>query len=349
MTKSEKILFVGPRSRGGMDEVLKAYASTMPGAHFVASYHGGSAARKIVDFIGGYASAAWLLLTHPSIKIVHIHSASGASFRRKMYFARLARRLGRKVVMHVHSGRFADYFNTDPEGIARSLNYCDEVICLSDQWYDFFSSHGIKNLDLVPNPVNYPAQVEREADPEKIHLLYLGVLDNIKAKGVVDLVKAMAQLKPEVRDRVVLHIAGAGSEEDKLQSMISSEGLDDNVVLEGWVSGDEKRKLLEMCHCFVLPSYFEGLPVSILECMAWEMPIIASRVGGIPSIVEDGDNGYLIEPGDITALTDAITDVVANPTVRSAMGKSSRSKAAAYSIDSVVEQLDKIYARLLEE
>ncbi|MDE6485053.1 MAG: glycosyltransferase family 4 protein [Duncaniella sp.] len=347
MTESKKILFIGPRSRGGMDEVLKAYASKMPGARFVASYHGGSAARKIADFIGAYAHTAWLLMTHPSIEIVHIHTASGASFRRKMYFARLARRMGRKVVMHVHSGRFADYFNTDPDGITRSLNYCDEVICLSDQWYQFFSSHGIDNLDLVPNPVDYPAKVEREADPEKIHLLFLGVLD--KPKGVIDLVKAMIELKPEVRDRVVLHIAGAGAEEETLRSMIHDNGLEGNVVLEGWVSGDEKQRLLEMCHCFVLPSYFEGLPVSILECMAWKMPVIASCVGGIPSVVENGVNGYLIEPGDIDALAGAITEIVVNPAVRSAMGTCSRSKAEAYSTDSVVSRLDKIYDRLLSK
>ncbi|MDE5786422.1 MAG: glycosyltransferase family 4 protein [Duncaniella sp.] len=343
MTPNEEILFIGPRARGGMDEVLKAYASSIPGAAFVTSYRGGSAPRKIADFIGGYARAAWLLLTRPGIKIVHIHSASNASFRRKMYFARLARRLGRKVVIHVHGGGFRDFMATDPDGIRAALNSCDEVICLTEQWRDFFTSQGVDGVHVLPNPVDYPAEVGREEDSSKIHFLFMGTLD--RAKGVHDIVGAVASLPADIRSRMVMHIGGAGQEELPLRESIAGHGLEENIVLEGWVTGADKQRLLRQCQCYVLPSYFEGQPVSILEAMAWQMPVIATRVGGIPSVVHDGVNGILITPGDTAALADAITAVVNRPDMRRDMGVRSREMAAAYSTQEVVKSLSKIYSR----
>lgn len=343
MTPGEEILFIGPRARGGMDEVLKAYASSLPGAGFVTTYRGGSTPRKMADFIGGYARAAWLLLTRPGIKIVHIHSASNASFRRKMYFARLARLMGRKVVMHIHGGGFRDFMATDPEGIRAALKSCDEVICLSEQWRDFFVSQGVDGVSVLPNPVDYPAAVDRKDDSPEVHFLFMGILD--RAKGVHDIVGAMASLPDDVRSRTVMHIGGAGPEEQALRESIAGHGLGGNIVLEGWVTGADKQRLLRRCQCYVLPSYFEGQPVSILEAMAWQMPVIATRVGGIPSAVNDGVNGILIVPGDTAALADAITAMVTRPDMRREMGIRSREMAAGYSTQEVIKTLSNIYSR----
>ena len=343
MTEKEEILVIGPRSRGGMDAVLEAYGSMMPGARFVTSYRGGSVGRKVADFAAGYTRAAWLLLTHPPIKIVHIHTASNASFRRKMYFARMARRMGRKVVMHIHGGGFRDFLATDHDGIIAALNSCDEVICLSDQWGDYFTSQGVKRVNVVPNPVDYPAEVTRQAGDGKTHFLFLGVLD--RAKGVMDLAEAVASLPAEVRAATVVHIGGAGVEEQALKDFIFSRHLESNIVLEGWVTGADKTRLLSSCDCYVLPSYFEGLPVSILEAMAWEMPVIATEVGGIPSVVTDGVNGILFKPGDIAALADAMAAIVTRKDLGREMGRRSREMASRYSLRQVHNTLSKIYSR----
>ncbi len=344
MKRFDEIMIIGPRSRGGMDAVIAAYQAMMPGARFVSSYRGGSRLRKIADFVSAYRKAAWLLLRNPGIRIVHIHSASNASFRRKMYFARLARRLGRKVVMHVHGGGFRDFLATDPEGITAALNSCDEVICLTDQWGDFFRSQGVERVNVVPNPVDYPAEVTRGGKTDgKTRFLFLGVLE--RAKGVMDLAEAVALLPRNVRDKVVVHIGGTGSEESALRSFIVSHGLEDNILLEGWVTGEDKERLLRLCDCYVLPSYFEGQPVSILEGMAWEMPVIATEVGGIPSVVTDGVNGFLITPGDVRALADAMTTVVDRQDLVKEMGRRSRVVASQYSPLQVRNTLSKIYSR----
>lgn len=339
----EEILFIGPRSRGGMNEVLEAYGRMLPGARFVATYHGGSRARKLADFVAGYARAAWLLMTDPKIKIVHIHSASGASFRRKMYFARLARRMARKVVMHVHGGGFRDFLATDPAGITAALNSCDEVICLSDRWREYFISQGVEHVTVVPNPVDYPETVERAGDDGKTYFLFMGILD--RAKGVHDLVEAVDSLPQDIKERIVVHMAGTGPEEQALSDSISARGLDGTIVLEGWVAGEKKTELLKRSHCYVLPSYAEGLPVSILEAMAVQMPVIATNVGGIPSIVTDGVNGILLAPRDTAALAAALRKMVEQPEVREKQGEVSREKAARYSTHQVHDTLSTIYSR----
>lgn len=343
MKRNDGIIIIGPRSRGGMDAVLVAYQAMMPGAYFVSSYRGGSRLRKMADFVSGYTRATWLLLRHPEIKIVHIHSASNASFRRKMYFARLAKRLGRKVVMHIHGGGFRDFLATDPEGIVADINSCDEMICLTEQWGDFFRSQGVERVNVVPNPVDYPSEVIREAPDGKTHFLFLGVLE--RAKGVTDLVEAVASLPAELRDVMVVHIGGTGVEEPTLKEIIASHGLEKTVVLEGWVTGRDKERLLSRCGCYVLPSYFEGQPVSILEGMAWEMPVIATEVGGIPSVVTDDVNGFLITPGDIKALAAAMTRIITDKELVKEMGRRSREIASRYSSEQVRNTLSKIYSR----
>lgn len=344
MTHFDKILFIGPRSRGGMDAVQSAYEEMMPGARFVSTYRGGSKLGKISDFLKGYAKTFWLLATHPSIEILHIHTAAFNSFWRKMKFARLGHLFGKKVILHIHAGRFGEFMDANEAEVRKAMQSCDGIICLSEEWFDYFHKHSLPNLIAIPNPIDYPESLSRQEDSDRIHFLFLGVLET--QKGVHDLVEAVKRLPKETLNKTIVHLAGDGSQREILQKNIHDSGLSDHIKLEGWVTGEKKRELLRLSQCYILPSYKEGLPVSILEAMAWEMPVISSNVGGIPSIVRDDENGILFNPGDINALSSGIRRIVDNRSSAETMGKVSRRIASHYTPTNILNTLKRYYASL---
>ena len=106
--------------------------------------------------------------------------------------------------------------------------------------------------------------------------------------------------------------------------------LDTLINFHGWVSGDMKIKLLNLADSFILPSYVEGVPISILEAESYGVPILSTIVGGIPEIVTDGDNGLLFKPGDKVAIKEAIDKVLYNQKLRKKMGAYSKERSNAH-------------------
>jgi glycosyltransferase involved in cell wall biosynthesis len=100
---------------------------------------------------------------------------------------------------------------------------------------------------------------------------------------------------------------------------------------------------------FVLPSLNEGMGRVLVEAMAIGLPIVASSVGGIPDLVEDGRNGLLVPSKDAAALEKAICDLLANKKKRNRMGKAGRKMCRRYSTEAMVEQIDELYTELLEK
>lgn len=337
------VLFIGPGCKGGMTAVISSYANMFAPFRRIISFRGGNKLNKAVTAAAGLMGMIITLAFHPSIKIVHIHTASNNSFRRKMKFASVAKKMGRKVVMHVHGGGFKDFYNTDPDGIRESLRSCDAVVCLSEKWADFFRSIGIENPYIVRNPVS-PAHHISSPDDGKTHYTFLGLIDD--AKGVFDLVECIAG-QPELwRGKAVFHLGGEGPGMPRLKHIIAEAGIGDIVICEGWIDGRAKQKLMSKTNVFVLPSYVEGLPVSILEAMSYALPVIATPVGDVESLVRNGKNGYLVTPGDREGLRDSLLKLLDNAAEQKRMGNESLRKIGPYMLPNVKKQLDKLYATL---
>jgi glycosyltransferase involved in cell wall biosynthesis len=133
-----------------------------------------------------------------------------------------------------------------------------------------------------------------------------------------------------------------------LQAQIARCACDSRVQMLGVVRGPEKERVLLESDCFILPSHGEGLPMAMLEAMAYGMPVIVTRVGAIPEAVTDGVEGFLIEPGDVEALADRMLRLARDPVLRQRMGEAARARvAAAYSLDAMVERIMALYREVL--
>src|SRR5205085_1269547 len=163
---------------------------------------------------------------------------------------------------------------------------------------------GVRDVRVIPNGVRIPARVEPEAEPAEI--LFAGRLS--PEKGIDELLEATRGMN--------LVVAGDGPLRDRVPNAL------------GFVPHDELERLYDRAAIVVLPSYREGLPLCVLEAMAHGRPVVASAVGGIPELVEDGVTGYLAEPGDVAGLRAALERLLADPLLRRRLGRAARASVA---------------------
>jgi glycogen synthase len=233
---------------------------------------------------------------------------------------------GRPVVLTLHgsgtAGRLEDLqLMARMPRVARALlRRARVVIAVSEPLAEAARRVGATDVRWIPNGVDIPAEVGEEADPPEV--LFVGRLS--REKGIRELVEATQGMN--------LVVAGDGP----LHSLVP-EAL-------GFVPHAEVERLLARAAVVVLPSHREGLPMVLLEAMAHGRAVVATPVGGIPSLVEDGKTGLLVPPGDAAAFRAAIERLLGDPDLRKRLGAAARERVAELcSWDRVVDETIRAY------
>jgi glycosyltransferase involved in cell wall biosynthesis len=124
-------------------------------------------------------------------------------------------------------------------------------------------------------------------------------------------------------------------------------GIADSVQVPGPITGPDKDRHLRDAHCFCLPSYDEGLPMSMLEAMALGLPVVVTRVGSIPEAIVDGEQGLIFDPGDIDVLTAHLQSLINDPARAAAIGNAGRERLiASFSLERSAALLREVYREL---
>lgn len=341
-----KVLFVGMDykvPRGGIASVLNTYSTFIHPFKFVRTTAGDlNGVQKYWYAASGYVSLIWKLLTDSSIEIVHIHSASGSSFWRKSIAIKIAKSMGKKVIFHCHGGGFRDFRDSSPAKVDAILSKVDSVVCLSSEWKTYFESIGCKNVIVIKNVIGEP-KIETTESDGLAHFLFLGLIcDN---KGIFDTLEAITEHKDELLGKIVLHIGGNGQTE-KLTRQIKELGLEQLVHFEGWVDKEKKCRLLNLADVYILPSYIEGVPISILEAEAYHKPVITTNVGGIPSIVRDNESGLFVTPGNRDEIYQAIKTLTDDKPLRKKLGETGYDISKDYLPETIKQELENLYNKI---
>lgn len=173
-------------------------------------------------------------------------------------------------------------------------------------------------------------------------LLFVGRLE--PEKGLPVLIRCVALLKAESK-RVHLDIVGSGVEEGSLHKLIHDVGVTEDVTFHGYVPyGKSLFAHYHEADVFVLPSLSEGVPTVLLEAMAFGLPIIVSRVGGCKYVIKDRDNGLLVDPGSVSALSEAITELINNRELADEIRHRAKDDSSLYTMEA---QQEKILAALV--
>lgn len=342
---ADKILTIGidyKKPRGGIAQVLYVYSSFFEPFHFVRTVVDGNKFIKGIVFVEAIFHFLYYML-FKKIEIVHIHGASYASFWRKRVFIYMAILFKKKVVYHIHGGKFQLFAKNRNRTIQKTLLKCNCIIALSNNWKAYFmENYKYSKVIVIKNVIENPHICKDNSST--FTLLFLGYIS--KNKGIFDLLEAISQNKTSYENKLRLIIGGNG-ETNKIQDIITKNRLNNIVSFQGWVSGKKKIALLNMANAYILPSYNEGLPISILEAMSYALPIISTNVGGIPEIVKNEVNGFIIEPGDKSEINTSINTLMNNKSLREKMGAESAQIAKDYLPRCISQQLLKVYHNLL--
>ncbi|HET7729815.1 MAG TPA: glycosyltransferase family 4 protein [Usitatibacter sp.] len=346
-----RIVMVGSalEVRGGVSAVAAVYRDAglfeRWDAVYLATHCDGGAHRKLARAARAWLAFAGMLLA-ARVALLHVHLNSGASFWRKALFAIPARALAVPYVLHVHCGRF-DAFVRERCGLPGRalarwlLEGAAATIALSEPAAEELRRLApAARVEVIPNPVRMPrAWGARAGAPTA---LFLGMVT--EAKGIAELLHAWPDVMRAVPGaRLVLAGAGDIAAARRLAERL---GVAPSVSTPGWVGPAEKARLIAQASLLVLPSHAEALPMALLEAGAAGLPAVATPVGGIPSVVRQGETGLLVPPRSVAPLAAALIALLSDPARSRALGEAARLHVEAnFSSKRIVPRIEAVWRR----
>jgi glycosyltransferase involved in cell wall biosynthesis len=221
------------------------------------------------------------------------------------------------------------------------------LICVSESDRQLALRFGVgTEASLVTIRHGVPTDLAPCADPTKHPPRLIMVARFNEQKDQATLLRAIALLKGR-GVKVALDFVGSGPSLSMRRTLAERLGIDENVRFLG--DRNDVPQLLADAQVFVLSTHYEGLPISILEAMRAGLPVIASRVGGVPEEVEDNVTGLLVPRSDVPALAQAIFKLVDSPALRAQMGKAGRARfSAEFTQERMLRQVDAIYQEVCD-
>lgn len=275
----------------------------------------------------------YILCRRLNVRVWHAHE-----YKSNVIGLIVGRLLGLKLVSTVHgwvelSPKLNFFYKLDHW----ALRHFDRVVVVSQDLYEHCSARGVDraHLRLIQNGIEVE-QYQRRRNPQEARRqfaraevsnaasprLVIGTLGRLAGeKGFAYLIEAFARLCGEGKD-IELWIAGDGNEQSALEAQAVRHGIADRVKFLGHVT--DTVELYECFDIFCLPSLREGLPNVLLEALAMTVPAVATTVGGISSVLDDGANSRLVPPGSADALHDALCDLIENPGLRDRLAAAGR-------------------------
>ena len=302
------------------------------------------------------------LLRGGGFSLLHVHSAQ-TNFRGSVILMMLARAVGTKVLLHLHGSDWNSFYGHQSAWNRLLKRWClrlpDRIIILNALWE--------KNLNRLQGPVPVVLVRNRLAqaappDPKAVaetrarlgldvsHFVVLLVGGVSETKGVFEILEAAPEV---IRNKDTVRFVLVGREElpgemRAVKSIIRAKGLHSWVQITGEVERDKVPLLMGMADLFLLPSRTEGMPVALLEAMRARLPIVATSVGGIPEMVEDGVSGLVIEPQSPEQITRAILRLVDDEAFRHNLGEGGyKAFEEKFEYSKGVEEMRAVYRSLI--
>ena len=296
--------------------------------------------------------------------LVHYHTSRGMAFLKDMVLAAVVRCLFRvTTVLHIRSSDATSILVSRAPRLQsfqlRVLQHCcDRLVLLSENVLnDFAAILGPEagrrfraHCTVLPNFTLLPATYRQHQEPrDGVHVFYIGNLG--AGKGIYDILEAARRLKGQGTSPFQVILAGPFNdrqEEQRMRTIVADYHLGETIIFLGTVCEKEKEAAFLQADVFVLPSYSEGMPQSLLEAMAYGLPVVVSNVGGIPEVVCDGQEGLMIEPGDIDELCRALKQLIESVECRQRMGAAARHRMATHhTVEIYLRQLQDLYNLVL--
>jgi glycosyltransferase involved in cell wall biosynthesis len=357
--------------KGGVTSVEKLIlnnASAQLQIKHVATIGQGSASHNILVFAQAIQSLI-VRIIRKDVDIIHIHFSERGSTLRKSILIFIASFFRQSIILHAHGATYKEFYTGLPQfvkNILVSLFKKCRIIVLSKSWQSYYMNEfslESRRVSVLYNPVELPTNLPYRVGRQHLKFIFLGrigkrggALDIAQSlmsfpkqdKGAFDLINAFAVLSEADRHNVELVLAGNGDLAAANQ-LITDLDLTDKITILDWLDAEQRDKLLATADAFILPSYNEGLPMSMLESMAWGLPVIVTPVGGIPEVIIDHQNGLLVEPGIQDQLVAAMQALIRDESLRLSLGAAGHNSIKSLNIHNYMKSLSDLYASAIRE
>ncbi len=353
-----EVAMIGPDldAMGGIATVCRTWLGTeairAARVRHVGTMRDAPPARKAVLVAARQARFAARLARGWRPDLFHVHTSYRTSFYRKLAYVREALATGRPVVVHVHAPDLRGFYEAsrlNAAAVRWMFARAARVVALSEHMAGEIRGWmgDAARVEVLYNPVDTrrfrPAPRPADRPPT---LLFMGRIE--ARKGVWDLLEALPAVLaavPGARAR----FCGDG-ERERLLAEARRLGIADRVEAPGWLSGDAALEAWASADLLCLPSYHEGLPMSILEAMACGLPVVATPIAGVPEAVVEGRTGHLVPPGDREALAERLVALLGDPERRAAFGREARRRAeTVFDAEVVVGRLVELWRAVARE
>ena len=344
------VLMTGPdiSVKGGMSTVVKQYLScnqwkTVKLQH-IPTYVEGSNIKKVLYFTAQYFKLLVAGIKEKPIAI-HIHVSERGSFWRKAIVLLTFQKLGVKTVLHHHGAEFFGFFDKSSavrkKVIRKIMNMADVNLVLScyhcKMMQDRFPAAKFK---VLYNAI--PPSGKRTYNSSASGILFVGRLG--QRKGIYDLIDALVALDDKLPSEVRYYFCGDG-EAENVSRLFRQKNLEHRIAHIGWCSKEQLEKYYRQAMLFILPSYHEGLPMSLLEAMYAGIPCISSNVDGIPEVIQSGHNGLLVSPGNVEEIKSCLMALVQNKEQRIMLGEMGYiTVCKKFMLEGHIENLETMYS-----
>ncbi len=282
------------------------------------------------------------------VDVLHLNLAAYGSFYRKRIMAVIASQFAIPYVVHIHSGRFIEFWDeankSRKHGINKFMRNSKQIVVLGSVYRDLVARHApdcVHKVSVMPNssPTRPTRSRQLEDLKKPLRIVFLGTL--LPLKGIPQLLDAFANLKHR-SDWVATLAGSAGLAEARAR--VKELGLDRHVSLPGWLVADQVDELLAESDMLVLPSFTEGQPMAIIEAFSWGLPVIATPINAIVDVVQHERNGLLVEPGDVDGLTEALSRLLDDDSLRLRLGAAAlEDHVRYYSTESYVRRMTTLW------
>lgn len=345
----KKVLIVATsrRTRGGITSVIKAHETGKQWKKYyckwIQTHRDGNSIRKL-----WYLATALLeyIILLPFYDIVHIHVSYNNSAKRKLIFARIAKLLNKKIIVHFHPSTEKLLFSNDQytQILHTLFSYSNLLIVLSPQWIKWINQAFPENKFTMKVLYNPCPIVHRDFAKKQKQILFAGTLN--ERKGYNRLLIAFSKICQNHKDWKLI-FAGNGKI-DKAKELQKQYNIpNDQVQYLGWISNQKKEQTFQEASIYCLPSWGEGFPMGVLDAIAYGIAVITTPVGGITDIMHNGVNGLIFDTYNMDELANCLEKLINSKEYRDSLVKEADKLVDnEFNITNINKQLDLIYTTI---
>jgi glycosyltransferase involved in cell wall biosynthesis len=291
----------------------------------------------------------YLMIINPDLIEINTTLIRKSYYRDKMYFNIFNFLFSkRKTLLFIHGWNESFYDSIISMEKNKAVNYFNSynsIIVLANSFSNRLKSIGVDQtqISVITTGIDLATFEKRKRIVSKIDsILFLSRME--EEKGIVDFINAIPLILNYDKN-IIFNVAGDGSFLSEAKNHEISKTYSENINFHGYIKGEEKIKLLKSSTVYVFPSYHgEGCPVSVLEAMASELPIIYTNVGAMKELLLDGINGICIHPRDPKAIAKSVIDLITNRLVMKKIGEANKKMSKEkFDLRKIFSRIEDIY------